>query len=161
LGSKLDRDRQPGRPLTSKPAQARKRPCYSRRDDSISVPGHVAHPCSLHSTFYFLRSTFPSVLFIADSFHPIDHFAVQCLLNGDVRHRGRRRSAVPMFFTRRNPDHIARPDFLDGAVPTLNPPKPGRDDQRLAKWMCMPGSASTRLERNACATNTCRVRRLE
>jgi hypothetical protein len=50
-----------------------------------------------------------SVLFVADFFHPVDRFAVQRLLNGDVRHRGRRRSVVPMLLTGWNPDHIARP----------------------------------------------------
>src|SRR5207249_3557085 len=63
--------------------------------------------------------------------------------------------------TGRKPNHIARPDFLDRAGPTLRPPKAGRDDQRLTEWMCMPGGAGTRLERDACATNTCGLRRLE
>jgi hypothetical protein len=32
-------------------------------------------------------------------------------LNGDMSHRGRRRSAVPMLLAGRKPDHIAWPDF--------------------------------------------------
>src|SRR5439155_16338264 len=79
---------------------------------------------------------------------------VQRLLNGDMSHRGRRRSAVPMLLTRRKPDHIARPDFLDRTAPALSPTKAARDDQRLTEWMCMPGGAGTRLERNAHAANT-------
>jgi hypothetical protein len=41
------------------------------------------------------------------------------------------------------------------------PSQTGYDDQRLTEWMRMPGSARTRLERDAGATNACRVRRLE
>ena len=43
--------------------------------------------------FYFLLSP---VLLIADVFHPLDHFAVEVFLNGDMSHCGRRRRAVPM-----------------------------------------------------------------
>ena len=66
-----------------------------------------------------------------------------------------------MLLARRKPDHIARPDFFDRAAPTLSQPEAGRDDQRLTEWMCMPGGAGTRLERDACATNTCRFGCLE
>ena len=101
------------------------------------------------------------VLFLADLLHPVDRFAVERLLNGDMSHRSGRRSAVPMLFTRRKPDHIARPDFLDRAAPTLNPPKAGREDQRLTEWMCMPGGAGARLKRDACAGHACRIGCLE
>ena len=40
-------------------------------------------------------------------FHPIDRIAIQRFLNGDVRHRGRRRGAVPMLLVRCKPDQIA------------------------------------------------------
>jgi hypothetical protein len=66
-----------------------------------------------------------------------------------------------MLLTGRKPDHIAWPDFLDWAAPTLSQPEVGRDDQRLTEWMCMPGGAGTRLERDACATNMCRFGCLE
>src|SRR3954471_10430856 len=39
----------------------------------------------------------PPVLFIADVFQPVDRLALELLLHGDVRHRGRRRRAVPVF----------------------------------------------------------------
>ena len=97
-------------------------------------------------------STSP-ILFVADLLHPVDRFAVQRFLNGDMSHCGRRRSAVPMLLTGRKPDHIAWPDLLDRAVPTLRPTKAGCDDQRLTEWMRMPRGASARLERDACATN--------
>src|SRR5207253_10940740 len=57
-------------------------------------------------------STSP-ILFVADLFHPVDQLAVQRFLNGDMSHRGHRRSAVPMLLARRKPDHIAWPNFLD------------------------------------------------
>src|SRR6266542_452099 len=105
------------------------------------------------STLSYQPSTSP-VLFVANLFHPLDQFSVQRFLNGNVRHRGRWRSAVPMLFTRRKPDHIARPDFLDRSALALRPSKTRRDDQRLTEWMCVPCGACTRLERDACATNT-------
>jgi hypothetical protein len=83
------------------------------------------------------------ILFISNVLHPFNNFAVERLLNGDMSHRGHRRSAVPMLFTGREPDYITWPDFLDRAATTLNPPKAGRDDQRLTEWMCMPGGAGT------------------
>src|SRR6266404_3813715 len=101
------------------------------------------------------------VLLVADVFHPLNHFSVQSLLNGDMRHRRRRTCAMPVFFARRKPDHIARSNFFDRSAFALRPTKARRDDQRLTERMRMPGSAGTRFERDARATNTCRIRRLE
>jgi hypothetical protein len=66
-----------------------------------------------------------------------------------------------MFFARLKPYYIARPDFFNRPAPTLRPTKAGRDDQRLAEWMCMPGGAGTRFERDACTPNACRFGCLE
>ncbi len=60
-----------------------------------------------------------------------------------------------MLLAKRKPDHIAWPDFLDWAAPTLRPSKAGRDDQRLTEWMCMLGGASAWLERDAGAKRAC------
>src|SRR5437660_7968225 len=68
---------------------------------------------------------------------------------------------MPVFLTGCKPDHIAWPNFLDRAAPTLGPTKAGRDDQHLTEWMCMPGGAGTRLERDVRTTNTCGFGRLE
>ena len=100
-------------------------------------------------------------LFVANLFHPLDNFAVQRFLNGDMSHCGRRRGAVPMLLVRRKPDHIAWPDLLDRSAIALRPPKSGRDDQCLPEWMSVPGSASTRLERDTRATNPRRLGCLE
>ena len=69
--------------------------------------------------FYFLLSP---VLLIAHVFHPLDHFAVEVFLNGDMSHCGRRRSAVPMLLVRRKPNHITGPNFLDWSALALSPP---------------------------------------
>jgi len=66
-----------------------------------------------------------------------------------------------MLFTGWKPNNIAWADFLDRTDPTLRSAKAGRDDQRLTERMCMPGGACTRLEHDACATNTRRFRCLE
>src|ERR1700692_369949 len=80
-----------------------------------------------------------AVLRVADLFHPVDDFAVQRFLNGDMRHRVRRSCAVPVLLTGREPDDIASPDFLSGAAFALHPAAAGGHDQRLTQWMRMPG----------------------
>src|SRR5438477_9561697 len=62
-----------------------------------------------------------------------------------------------MFFVRRKPNHVAWPDFFHRTAFSLRPPKARRNDQRLTERMGVPGGASTRLERDARATNTCRL----
>src|SRR5215470_1758397 len=97
-----------------------------------------------------MRSTWShAVLFVADSFLPVDDFPVQRFLNGNMSHRGRRRGAMPMLFTGRKPDHISTPDFLDRPALALRPPKTRRNDQRLTEWMCVPRGTRTRLEHYA------------
>src|SRR5947207_14201233 len=90
-----------------------------------------------------------TVLFVTDRLHPIDGFAIQRFLNVDVRHSRGRCCSVPMLQARREPDHIARPYFLDEPIFPLNPAEAGGDDQRLAERVRMPSSAGARLERDA------------
>ena len=78
------------------------------------------------------------VLLVADLFHPVDGFAVELFLNGDVRHGRGWRGAVPVLLTRREPDHVARPNFLDRPAPALCPAATGRHDQGLAQRMGVP-----------------------
>jgi hypothetical protein len=85
-----------------------------------------------------------AVLRIADLFHPIDGLAIQGFLNGDMRHRRRRRRSMPVFLTRRKPDHVAWIDFLDEATFALRPSAAGRNDNGLTEWMRMPRSAGSR-----------------
>src|ERR1039457_1175194 len=81
------------------------------------------------------------VLFVADLLHPVNRFAVELFLNGDVRHGRGCCGAVPMLLARREPDHVARPDFLNRAAPALRQATPSRYDQRLTKRVAMPGSS--------------------
>jgi hypothetical protein len=48
-----------------------------------------------------LRSCFPKIFLVSDVVHPTDRFAVQRFLNGDMSHRGRRRSVLPTLCTAR------------------------------------------------------------
>jgi hypothetical protein len=54
-----------------------------------------------------------AVLFVGDLLHPVDDLAVEFFLNGDMRHGGGGRSAVPVFFAGREPHNVAGPDLLD------------------------------------------------
>ena len=55
------------------------------------------------------------------------------LINGDVRHGGSRRGAMPMLFTGRNPDHVSGPNFFNGSAPALHPPAAGGDNEILTQ----------------------------
>src|SRR5207253_3672225 len=97
------------------------------------------------------------ILFVTDLFHPVNRFAVELLLDRDVRHRRRRRRPVPMLFARAKPDHVTRPDFLDWPAPALRPAAAGRHDQGLAERMRVPRGPGTRLEGDAGARDTPRI----
>ena len=71
---------------------------------------------------------FGQVLFVSDLLHPFDHFAVEGLCDGNVRHGGGRSCAVPMPFIRRTPDSIAGPNFEFRLIFTLDPTAPTSDD---------------------------------
>src|SRR5437870_7101170 len=88
-------------------------------------------------------------------FPPVDHLTVLLFLNGDVRHRGRRRSPVPMLLTGGEPDHIARPNFLNRAFPAPCQAAASRDNESLAERMRAPRGPRTRLEGDAGALNKC------
>src|SRR5690348_760977 len=94
-------------------------------------------------------------------FHPIDDLAVELLLDGDVRHSGRGRCPVPVFFARREPDDITRANLLDGSAFALRPATACCDDERLPQRMCMPCSPGPRFEGHARALNKRGIGRLE
>jgi hypothetical protein len=64
------------------------------------------------------------------------------------------RGPVPMLLAGRNPDHVARPDFLDRPAPALHPAAAGRHDQGLAERMRVPCRARAGLEGDAGAERT-------
>jgi hypothetical protein len=78
-----------------------------------------------------------------------------------VRHCSRRRCAVPVLFTRREPDYVTWPDLLDRPTVALCPAAARRDDERLTEWVRMPCRPRTRLKCDAGSRNERRVRRLE
>src|SRR5439155_21948573 len=58
---------------------------------------------ALSDDFLDLNSTFLlSILLRSNMFHPLNHLAIQPLLNGDMSHRGPRRTAMPVLFTGAN-----------------------------------------------------------
>src|SRR5205814_1977961 len=89
-----------------------------------------------------------AVLFVSDVLHPLDHLAVELLLDCDVGHGRGRRGTVPVLFARRKPDHVPRPDFLDRAAPPLCAAAAGRHDQRLAQRVGVPRRPGAGLERD-------------
>src|SRR5580765_7200315 len=105
-----------------------------------------------------MTTTFPSmllpILFVADFLHPVDRFALEPLLNGDVRHGRCRRSAMPVLLTRREPDHVAGANLLDRATPAPGEPATRRHDQRLAQRMRVPRRSSARFEGDAGADHS-------
>src|SRR4051794_24160257 len=92
---------------------------------------------------------------------PIDGSAVELLLDGDVGHSRARRRSMPVLLARREPDHVSRTDFFDGAAFTLSPAETGRHDQRLPQRVRVPCSPGTWFEGDARATHPRRIRRLE
>jgi hypothetical protein len=69
-------------------------------------------------------------------------------LNGDMRHTRGCRGSMPVFLTRRDPDNITLPDFLDLTAPLLNPAGPSRHDQYLPDRVGVPCSTGAGLKRD-------------
>src|SRR5437667_11809288 len=96
-------------------------------------------PQELTLTMRLLLVCFRSlILFVADLFHPINRFAIELFLNGDVRHGRGGCSAVPMLFARGKPDDVARTNFLYRTSPTLRAPAASGDNQRLTQRVRVP-----------------------
>src|SRR5437867_2677589 len=100
--------------MPARSVQARDSPrgCIARPSmhDALDPPPFECEPNS---------SSLRAVLFVADGLHPVDGLALETFVNGDVRHRRRRRSAVPVLLSRREPDHVTRSDLLDRPSPAL------------------------------------------
>src|SRR5687767_1746439 len=94
-------------------------PCPSgSRDEHLLRPvtPKPQHAPLQNTTYRSYRShprtllKFP-ILRIAHLLHPVHDLAVECFLDGDVRHGRVWRGAMPVLHTRRKPDHIPRPDL--------------------------------------------------
>src|SRR5208282_1729631 len=101
-------------------------------------------PSSLRS---FLTTAL--VLLVGDLFEPLDGLAVEGLLDRDVRHRRRRRRAVPVLLVRPDGDDVTRTDLLDGSTPALVETAPEGDDERLPERVRVPVAPRARLEGHA------------
>jgi hypothetical protein len=66
-----------------------------------------------------------------------------------------------MRLTRRDPDHVTRPNLLDRTTPALYPAAAGRHDQGLAQRVAVPCCPSAGLERDTGADRACRIVCLE
>ena len=97
-----------------------------------------------------------AILVIGDFFHPVNDFAVERFLNGDMRHGCCWSRAMPMLLAWRKQDHIAGTDLLNWTTLALRPAAAGYDDQRLTQRVCMPCSSSAGLERDTGASRACR-----
>ena len=94
-------------------------------------------------------------------FHPISGLAVELFHDGDMRHGGGLRGAMPMLLPWWTPDDIPRPDFLDRAILALYASAAGHHDQGLAQQVGMPGGPGTGFECHACAGRARGIGRLE
>src|SRR5258708_4854575 len=86
--------RAPDRPITAK-----LKPLRSASASAASTADAAGTPSCL-----------PSVLLVAGLFHPVDHLAIDMLLDRDMGHGRRRRRTMPVLHARRKPDDVARPD---------------------------------------------------
>src|SRR5437899_6740958 len=97
------------------------------------------------------------ILVVADLFHPVHRLAIQLLLNGDVCHGRRWSRAVPVLLARRKPDHVARPNRLDRAAPSLRQAAAGGDDECLAERVRVPRRTGSGFERDTRADGARRI----
>src|SRR5439155_13525285 len=88
------------------------------------------------------------VLLVADLLEPVHVLATDRSRQGDVRHGGGRRRAVPVLDARRTPDDVAGADLHDRSAPLLRPTHARGDDQMLTRGMRVPGRPGSRLERH-------------
>src|SRR3974377_670020 len=90
-----------------------------------------------------------AVLFVADFLHPVNHFAVEIFRDGEVRHGRGWRRAMPMFFARRKPNHIARTNFFNRSAFALCASAAGYHDECLTERMRVPCGSCAGFKRAA------------
>src|SRR5439155_14884341 len=127
---------------------------YGRRRRRTS---QLRASCALPPVSSGLRVVESLVLFVANLFHPVGGLPVELFLNGDVRYGRRCRGAVPMLLTRREPDHVPRPNLLDRPSPALCQAEASCHNQRLAQRVSVPCRPSAGLERDTSADRPCRI----
>src|SRR5689334_11716411 len=101
------------------------------------------------------------VLFVADLLEPLDHLAVQRLLDRNVSHRCAGTCPVPVFLVGRAHDHVPGPDLHGRLTPALREATPSSDDQSLTERMRMPRGACPWLKRDTRAGDATGLMRLK
>ena len=96
-----------------------------------------------------LRRLTRLVLLVADFLQPIDRFAIELLLNGDVGHSRGWSCTMPMFLAGCDDHNVAWPDLLYGTAPKLHAAAASSDDESLSERMGVPRRARSRFERHA------------
>src|SRR3954462_10971989 len=113
--------------------------CARRRFCCSDLPGHsFTITCGMASA--------SSVLLVRDVVEPIHGLAIELLLHGDVRHRGRGQRAVPVLFARGEPHDVAGANLFNGCTPALEESGPRCHDHRLAEGMGVPRGTRAWLE---------------
>src|SRR5215510_15598968 len=107
---------------------------------------------------YPSATSFSSLLFIVDMFHPIGGLAIELFNNRNMSHRCGWHGAMPVFFTRRTPDYIPEINLFDLTTPVLYSSMSRGHDQSLSEWVTVPRRSGTGLECHTCHGNTCRSR---
>ena len=82
-------------------------------------------------------------------------------MDGDVRHRRGRRSAVPVLLPGCDAHDVARPDLLHRTAPPLHPAETGGHNQRLTERVRVPCGTGAWLERDARSVRPRRRNRVE
>ena len=80
------------------------------------------------------------ILVITNLFHPVNSFSLKFLLNSNVRHGHARRRSVPIFLSRRYPDHVTRTyyyseSYFPVAQKNKSPRSWQKEDQCFRLWI--------------------------
>src|SRR4051812_22046189 len=133
-------------------------PCADRCR-AVASPSPLLAPVMTTTLPAMGTSVLQAILLVRHLLKPLDHPAVEPLLNRDVRHRRRLRRAMPVLLARRKPDDVAGTDLFDRASPSLREAAAGGDDERLPERMRVPRRPRAGLERHVGARDARGIRR--
>src|SRR5947208_2898371 len=84
------------------------------------------------------------VLLVGDLFQPVDGFALELFLDGNVGHGGGGAGPVPVLLPGGEADDVSGMDLLDGTAFALGAAGASGDDEGLAQRVSVPGGAGAR-----------------
>lgn len=88
------------------------------------------------------------VLLAADLFQPVNHFAIEVFLNGNVRYDRGGRGALSVFLAGRKPYQVGGMNLLNWAAFARRASTAGGHDERLSQRMSVPGGAGAGFKRD-------------